>query len=67
MKAGLLELLTDFSPETMKARRSWTDVIQTLREKNASSGYYTQPNSQLLKMEKPKYSMTKPNSHNIFP
>jgi hypothetical protein len=22
----------DFSPETMKARRSWTDVIQTLRE-----------------------------------
>jgi hypothetical protein len=22
----------DFSPETMKARTSWTDVIQTLRE-----------------------------------
>jgi hypothetical protein len=22
----------DFSPETMKSRRSWTDVIQTLRE-----------------------------------
>jgi hypothetical protein len=22
----------DFSPETMKARRSWTDVMQTLRE-----------------------------------
>ena len=22
----------DFSPETMKARRAWTDVIQTLRE-----------------------------------
>jgi hypothetical protein len=22
----------DFSPETMKAKRSWTDVIQTLRE-----------------------------------
>jgi hypothetical protein len=22
----------DFSPETIKARRSWTDVIQTLRE-----------------------------------
>jgi hypothetical protein len=22
----------DFSPETMKTRRSWTDVIQTLRE-----------------------------------
>jgi hypothetical protein len=24
--------MTDFSPETMKARRSWADVIQTLRE-----------------------------------
>jgi hypothetical protein len=23
---------SDFSPETMKARRSWADVIQTLRE-----------------------------------
>ena len=22
----------EFSPETMKARRAWTDVIQTLRE-----------------------------------
>ena len=22
----------DFSPQTMKARRSWTDVIQNLRE-----------------------------------
>jgi hypothetical protein len=22
----------DFSPETMKTRRSWTDVIQTIRE-----------------------------------
>jgi hypothetical protein len=25
-------ITTDFSPETMKAKRSWTDVIQTLRE-----------------------------------
>jgi hypothetical protein len=24
--------IPDFSPETMKARRAWTDVIQTLRE-----------------------------------
>ena len=27
-----MTLTPDFSPETMKARRSWTDVIQTLRE-----------------------------------
>jgi hypothetical protein len=25
-------IISDFSPETMKARRSWADVIQTLRE-----------------------------------
>jgi hypothetical protein len=24
--------MPDFSPETMKSRRSWTDIIQTLRE-----------------------------------
>jgi hypothetical protein len=27
-----IRIITDFSPETMKARRSWADVIQTLRE-----------------------------------
>ena len=26
------KITPDFSPETMKARRCWTDVIQTLRE-----------------------------------
>jgi len=27
-----IRITPDFSPETMKARRSWTDVIQTLTE-----------------------------------
>ena len=27
-----MRITPDFSPETKKARRSWTDVIQTLRE-----------------------------------
>jgi hypothetical protein len=27
-----IRITPDFSPETMKARRSWTDVIHTLRE-----------------------------------
>ena len=27
-----IRFTADFSPETMKARRSWADVIQTLRE-----------------------------------
>ena len=29
---GQVTILPDFSSETMKARRSWADVIQTLRE-----------------------------------
>jgi hypothetical protein len=31
-KGRPIRIIPDFSPETMKARRSWTDVIQTLRE-----------------------------------
>jgi hypothetical protein len=31
-KGRSIRIIPDFSPETMKARRSWTDVIQTLRE-----------------------------------
>ena len=30
-KARPIRITPDFSPETMKARRAWTDVIQTLR------------------------------------
>jgi hypothetical protein len=31
-KGRTIRITPDFSPETMKARRSWTDVIQPLRE-----------------------------------
>jgi hypothetical protein len=31
-KGWPIRITPDFSPETMKARRSWTDVIQTLRD-----------------------------------
>ena len=31
-KGKTIRIAPDFSPETMKARGSWTDVIQTLRE-----------------------------------
>ena len=31
-KGRSIRITPDFSPETMKARRFWTDVIQTLRE-----------------------------------
>jgi hypothetical protein len=30
-KGRAIRITPDFSPEAMKARRSWTDVIQTLR------------------------------------
>jgi hypothetical protein len=31
-KARPIRITLEFSPETMKARRSWTDVVQTIRE-----------------------------------
>ena len=62
-KGRPIRITTDFSSETMKARRAWTDVIQTLREHKGQP----RQNSQLPYMEKPKYSTTKQNSHNIFP
>ena len=31
-KGRPIRITPDFSPETMKVRRSWTDVMQTLRE-----------------------------------
>ena len=31
-KGKPIRIIPDFSPETMKTRRAWTDVIQTLRE-----------------------------------
>jgi hypothetical protein len=31
-KGRLIRIISDFSPETMKSRRSWADVTQTLRE-----------------------------------
>jgi hypothetical protein len=31
-KGKPIRITPDFSPETVKARRAWTDVIQTLRE-----------------------------------
>jgi hypothetical protein len=31
-KCRPIRITSDFPPETMKARRSWTDIIQTLRE-----------------------------------
>jgi hypothetical protein len=36
-KGRPIRIVPDFSPETMKARRSWADVTQTLRQHNCQS------------------------------
>jgi hypothetical protein len=37
-KGRSIRIRAGFSPETMKARRSWADVIQTLREHKCQPG-----------------------------
>jgi hypothetical protein len=57
-KGRPIRITPDFSKKTLKDRRSWTDVIQTLRE------HKCQPRllypAKLSQMEKSRYSMTKP-------
>ena len=55
---------TYFSMETMKVRRSWADVLQTLRDHDTSSDpqRFESP-----LMEKTRYSMTKPYLNNMCP
>jgi len=40
-KSRPIRTRADLSPETMKVRRSWADVIQTLREHKCQSRLYT--------------------------
>jgi hypothetical protein len=46
-KGRPIRIIPDFSPETMKARRSWADVIQTLREHKCQPRLLYPLNSQL--------------------
>jgi hypothetical protein len=66
-KGRPIRITPGFSPETMKARRSWTDVIQTLREYKCQPRLLYPGKLSITVVEKPKYSMTKPNSHNLSP
>jgi hypothetical protein len=61
-----IRITPDFSPETMKARRSWVDVIQTLREHKCQHRLLYPAKLSILYMEKTRYSMTKPILYNIF-
>jgi hypothetical protein len=57
----------DFSPETMKARRAWADVIQTLREHKCQPRLLYPAKLSITIDEENRYSLTKPNLQNIFP
>jgi hypothetical protein len=64
-KGRPIRITPDFSPETMKARRSWTDVIQTLKEHKCQPRLLYPVKLSYHRIEKPRYSTTKPNFHTI--
>ena len=66
-KGRPIRITPNLSTDTLKSRRSWTDVIQTHKEHKASPGYYTEQNSQSPQIEKPRYFMAKQNLNCIFP
>jgi hypothetical protein len=47
-KGRHIRIISDFSPETTKVRRSWTDVIQTLRGHKCQSKLLYPAKSQTL-------------------
>jgi len=57
-KGSPIRITPDFSPETVKARRSWTDVIQTLREHKCQPRLLYPAKLSIKIDEKPRYSMT---------
>jgi hypothetical protein len=50
----------------MKAIRLWTDVIRTLREHKCQPRLLYTAKLSINIGGEPKYSMKKPNTHNIF-
>ena len=66
-KGRPIRITPDFSPETMKSRRSWADVIQTLREYKCQPRLLYPAKLSITIGRETRYSMTKPNLHNIFP
>jgi hypothetical protein len=43
-KGKLIKITADFSTETLKARRAWSEVFQALNENSFTLGYSTQQN-----------------------
>ena len=67
-KGKPIRITPDFSPETMKARRFWTDVIQTKREHKCQPRLlYPAKLSINIDGETKVFPEKKTNSHIIFP
>jgi hypothetical protein len=66
-KGRPIRITSDLSPETKKTRRSWTDVIQTLREHKCQPRLLYPAKLSITLDGESKAFTTKPNSHNIFP
>jgi hypothetical protein len=66
-KGRPIRIIPDFSPETMKARRSWTDVIQTLREHKCQPRLLYPAKLSIIIDGEATVLHAKPNLHNTFP
>jgi hypothetical protein len=66
-KGTPIRITRDYSPDTMKSRRSWADVIHTLREHKCQPRLLYPAKHSITIDRETKVSMTKPNSQNIFP
>jgi hypothetical protein len=66
-KGRLTRIIPDFSAETMKARRSWTDVKQTLRKHKCQPRLLYPAKLSIIIAGETKVFHEKTNSQNIFP
>ena len=66
-KGKPIRITPDFSMEIMKARRSWIDVLQTLRDHGCQPKLLYPAMFSILLMDKTRNSMTKPDLNNMYP
>jgi hypothetical protein len=66
-KGRPIRIIPDFPPETMKASRSWTDVIQTLREHKCQPRLLYPAKLSITIDRGTKVFHDKQNLHTIFP
>jgi hypothetical protein len=66
-KGRPIRITPDFSPETRKARRSWTDVMQTLRDNKCQPSLLYPTKLSITIDGETKVFMIKAISHNILP